>query len=197
MKNLVFTSLVIFFTFIPFSKAKATALDVNFSFDSFLVKMDTGITGAGGLNLSAEFMFSNNSFKRRVFFGSYGFYGVDTDNLEYRIGAGVKAYTYIYRHLVQGAKYSFGSNIALGGFFYHIIPKANRFSIGAEFWYSPALLSFNGTDRLYDLSARLAFRLIKNLDLYLGYRHIAMHHKNHACEFILDTSPFLGIRFNF
>lgn len=197
MKNLVKALAILILASLPFTNSQATALDVNFSFDSFVIKMDTGIKGAGGLNLSAEFMFSNNSFKRRVFFASYGFYGVDTDNLEYRIGAGIKAYTYAYKHIYKGSKYAFASNIALGGFFYHIIPKANRFSIGAEVWYAPSVTSFNGTDRLYDLSARLAFRIIKNLDLYLGYRHIAIHQKNHNCEFILDTSPFLGIRFNF
>lgn len=192
-----FLCLVSFVAFLPFKTSIAAALDANLTYDGFDIQMDTSVKGAGGLNVSAEFLFSNNNFKRRTFLSSFGFYGVDTDNLEYRIGAGVKAYVYGYRYLHIKTRYAFGSNIALGGFFYHVIPKINRFSLGAEFWYAPSITSFNGIDRLYDISARLAFRIIKNLDLYLGYRHIGMHEKNQNCEFILNSSPFLGIRFNF
>ena len=66
-----------------------------------------------------------------------------------------------------------GTALALGANFHYVWPSYNRFAIGGEFYYAPNIVSFRNTDRYMEFGVRAGYSILRNAEVYVGYRHIS------------------------
>jgi hypothetical protein len=89
-----------------------------------------------------------------------------------------------------------GLPLAVGGFLKYTIPRFNRVSLRGEAWFAPDILSFGDLERYQDYSVRIGYNVLKQADIYLGYRYVKGHFsKAPSAEF--DDKAHLGISIRF
>ncbi len=66
-----------------------------------------------------------------------------------------------------------GTVLGLGGRFNYTWPTYNRFTLGGELYYAPKIVSFNNADRYLQYGVRAGYEILRNAELYVGYRHIS------------------------
>ena len=66
-----------------------------------------------------------------------------------------------------------GTALALGANFHYVWPSYNRFAVGGEFYYAPNIVSFRNTDRYMEFGVRAGYSILRNAEVYVGYRHIS------------------------
>ena len=65
-----------------------------------------------------------------------------------------------------------GVPLAVGGWLKYTFPSLNRLSIRGDLFYAPSILSFGELDRYTDVTARIGYNVLKQADIYLGYRFV-------------------------
>ncbi|MCG8670471.1 MAG: YfaZ family protein [Pseudomonadales bacterium] len=85
-----------------------------------------------------------------------------------------------------------GFAIGLGGLVNIAIPQVEGFSIQAEAYYAPSVLSFNDVEHHIDFGAKAKYRVLDNGSVYLGYRKANIDIEN-AGDGDLDEGIHVGI----
>lgn len=65
-----------------------------------------------------------------------------------------------------------GSGLALGGFATLNIPTVPGLSFNGDLHYAPSILSFGDAESLLNVSANLSYRVIRNAEVFGGYRYL-------------------------
>ncbi|WP_303290665.1 YfaZ family outer membrane protein [Marinobacter sp. SS5-14b] len=65
-----------------------------------------------------------------------------------------------------------GGAIGLGGFATVNIPDVPGLSFGGNLHYAPSILSFGDSDDMTSLELRGSYRVIRNAEVFLGYRYL-------------------------
>ena len=66
-----------------------------------------------------------------------------------------------------------GVAVGLGAHFHYVWPSYNRFAIGGELYYAPSIVSFNNADRYMEFGVRAGYSVLRNAEVYVGYRHVS------------------------
>lgn len=170
------------------------SLEANINNDTLQVEYDRPMTGTSNLHTNASLLYTEEPSDSTVV-GTLGLQGVETDGRTYRAAIGGRLY------LMDIHSSDYGAALAFGGLFYHVVPGAQRVSIGGYGWYAPKVTSFGDTERVYELGARVAYRAIQNTDVFLGYRHLHLKNdKKYANKKLgdaLEKGLHVGFRLNF
>lgn len=169
------------------------SIEANLSNDTAQVEFDTQLPKTANLYANASFIYTEEHDNHSALVGTVGFQGVETDNETYRAAVGARLYLYDYGNLN-------GAAVAVGGMFYHTIPGAQRLSAGAYAWYAPQVTSFGDTKQIYELGGRVAFRVIQNTDIFLGYRYLQVEDEKYGKDTFdeaLEKGAHIGFRLNF
>lgn len=87
-------------------------------------------------------------------------------NLPTTAGVGMRGLAY------DDDDYSDGGGLALGGFATMNIPTVPGLSVNGDLHYAPSILSFGDADSLVSVSANLSYRVIRNAEIFGGYRYL-------------------------
>lgn len=110
-------------------------------------------------------------------------------NLPTTAGIGMRAIGYSQDHLDGGA-------LALGGFATVNIPDVPGLSVNGSLHYAPSILSFGDSDDLIDIEARVSYRVIRNADVFAGYRYLNTGFEHHG-DVNLDEGLMAGMKLFF
>ncbi|HSC48301.1 MAG TPA: YfaZ family outer membrane protein [Gammaproteobacteria bacterium] len=89
-----------------------------------------------------------------------------------------------------------GLAIGVGANFRYTWPTYNRFAIGGELYYAPSIVSFRNTDRYLQAGVRAAYQVLRNADLYVGYRYVSAAFGG-SSNITLDSSLMVGMSLTF
>ncbi|RMF16018.1 MAG: hypothetical protein D6758_08735 [Gammaproteobacteria bacterium] len=89
-----------------------------------------------------------------------------------------------------------GSALALGGSAHVKIPDVPGLGIRGTLYYAPSITSFGDADGLFRLETRVTYRVIRNADVFLGYRNIEADVENGG-DFRIDEGLFGGLSLKF
>jgi len=89
-----------------------------------------------------------------------------------------------------------GTVLGLGGRFNYTWPTYNRFTIGGELYYAPKIVSFNNADRYLEYGVNAGYEILRNAELYVGYRHISAAF-THTSTVTLDSTVMVGLNISF
>ena len=89
-----------------------------------------------------------------------------------------------------------GVAIALGAHFHYVWPSYNRFAIGGELYYAPSIVSFNHADRYMEFGVRAGYSVLRNAEIYVGYRHVAAAFTS-SSTVTLDNTFMVGLSLTF
>ena len=103
---------------------------------------------------------------------------------------GVKTYYLDIDHVDN--EFGFG----LGGEVSFKIPSSPRLQVETHFYYSPGITFSGDIDYITDFSVRGSYQLLKNGEVYLGYRNLEANIKN-AGSFDLNDGLNIGFKFLF
>jgi len=171
----------------------ASSIEANLSNDTAQAEFDTQLPKTANLYVNASLLYTEEHSNSSAIVGTVGFQGVETDNATYRAAVGGRLYVYDYDKLN-------GAAVAVGGMFYHTIPGAQRLSAGGYLWYAPQVTSFSDTEQIFELGGRVAFRVIQNTDVFLGYRYLKVKNDKYGANTFndaLEKGAHLGFRLNF
>lgn len=175
------------------STVEADSLEANLNNDTAQVELDLHIPNTANLYVNASLLYTEEHKNHSAVVGTLGFQGVETNGVGYRAAVGGRLYFYDHGP-------ASGSAVALGGLFYHVLPGATRFSAGGYAWLAPKVTSFGDTEQIIELGGRLAFRIIQNTDIFVGYRHLKIKNNKYyprAFNAALEKGVNVGFRFNF
>ena len=173
------------------------------------------IAAAPALAADADFSLTNESVK-----GQVNFFDVRSD---IQAGAG---YTYHEgsRHLINGEFHAQGQTalgnlpttagigfrgllwddddldgggVGIGGYATVNIPNVPGLSVGGSAHYAPSILSFGDSDAVTDIEARVSYRVIRNADVYAGYRYVNTDLDNSSADINLDEGVMAGMKIFF
>ncbi|MEH6346813.1 MAG: YfaZ family outer membrane protein [Bermanella sp.] len=121
---------------------------------------------------------------------SFGLNAVDvrSQNSPIRIGVGGKVFGYFTDEADSGA-------LAIGGFIRYTPPELAGLGFAGHAYYAPSVLSFNSTDKLVDLGARVEYKLLPTAVVYLGYRFFEATDEDQEIE--IANAGHFGLRINF
>ncbi len=91
---------------------------------------------------------------------------------------------------------SSGSALGIGAHFRYTWPDYNRFVLGGELYYAPNIVSFQNVDHYMQVSVRAGYEVLRNADVYIGYRHVSASFDGSA-GVTLDSSFVLGMNLTF
>lgn len=171
----------------------ASSVEAYLSDDTAQVEFDTLLPKTANLYVNASLLYTEENSNNSAFVSTVGFQGVETDNATYRAAVGGRLYFYDYGSLN-------GAAVAVGGMFYHTIPGAQRLSAGGYAWYAPQVTSFGDTERIYEVGGRVAYRVIQNTDVFLGYRYLRLKNEKSGktvFDNALEKGLHIGFRLNF
>jgi YfaZ precursor len=89
-----------------------------------------------------------------------------------------------------------GLAVGVGAHFRYTWPTYNRFAIGGELYYAPNIVSFRNTDRYLQAGVRAAYQVLRNADVYVGYRYITAAFGG-GSSITLDSSLMVGMSLTF
>lgn len=89
-----------------------------------------------------------------------------------------------------------GTVIALGGHFNFTWPTYNRFALGGELYYAPSIVSFNKADRFLEFGVRAGYQILRNAEVYVGYRHVSAAFTG-TSSLTLDNTFMAGLNLSF
>ncbi|HVA54363.1 MAG TPA: YfaZ family outer membrane protein [Gammaproteobacteria bacterium] len=89
-----------------------------------------------------------------------------------------------------------GTVLGLGGRFNYTWPSYNRFTIGGELYYAPKIVSFNNADRYLQYGVNAGYEILRNAELYVGYRHISVAFTG-TSTLTLDSTFMVGLNLSF
>ncbi|HET7306476.1 MAG TPA: YfaZ family outer membrane protein [Gammaproteobacteria bacterium] len=88
-----------------------------------------------------------------------------------------------------------GEAIAIGGFVQYQLPRYNRIGFGAHIYYAPGIISFGGLDRMLEYGVRADYQVLRNANVYLGYRQIKADFGPGFLD--MDSGFHVGMQLNF
>lgn len=171
----------------------ASSIEASLNNDTAQIEFDTRLPKTTNLHVNASVLYTEEHRDHNAIVGTVGFQGVESNNVTYRAAVGARLYFYDY------GPFS-GTAVAVGGSFYHTLPGAQRFSAGGYGWFAPKVISFGDTEQVYELGARIAFRVIQNTDIFLGYRYLKVKNVKYGRNTLkdpLENGVNLGFRLNF
>lgn len=181
---------------LTFSATQASAfslapgsLEANINKNTLQIEYDRPLVGTSNLHTNASLLYTEEQ-PESVLVGTLGLQGVETDRRTYRAAVGGRLY------LIDAPGSDKGAALAFGGLFYHVLPGAQRISMGGYGWYAPPVTSFSKTEQVYELGARIAYRAIQNTDVFLGYRYLHLKHEAGFND-SLEKGVNVGFRLNF
>lgn len=89
-----------------------------------------------------------------------------------------------------------GTVLGLGGEFRYTWPDYNRFNIGGELYVAPKIVSFNNADRFLEYGVNAGYEILRNAELYVGYRHVSAAFTG-TSTVTLDSTFMVGLHLNF
>lgn len=89
-----------------------------------------------------------------------------------------------------------GIPLAVGGFVKYTFPKWNRLSLRGEGWIAPEILSFGDLDKYQDYTVRVGYNVLKQADLYIGYRYVKGNFSD-APSVTFDDGGHIGFTIRF
>lgn len=171
----------------------ANSIEANLNNDTAQVEFDTQLPKTANLYVNASLLYTEEHNNHSAIVSTIGFQGIETDNETYRAAIGGRLYLYDYGNLN-------GAAIAVGGLFYHTVPGAQRLSAGGYGWYAPKVTSFGETEQVFEVGGRVAFRVIQNTDVFVGYRYLKIKNNKYGkgtFDEALEKGPHVGFRLNF
>ncbi len=111
-------------------------------------------------------------------------------NLPTTAGIGMKAIGYDQDNLSGGA-------LGLGGFGTVNIPRVPGLSVTGSLHYAPSILSFGDSDNMTALELRASYRVIRNAEVYGGYRYINTDLQGYSGNINLDEGLMAGMKIYF
>ena len=115
---------------------------------------------------------------------------VKTKKSPLKIGVGGKLLTYF-------AGDEEGAALAIGGFARYMPAELNGLGFSGHAYYSPSVLSFDTTENIIDLGARVEYKLLPTAMVYLGYRFVEASEENLAKDLEIIKAGHFGLRINF
>ena len=89
-----------------------------------------------------------------------------------------------------------GTALGLGGFLKYTLPAYDRISFGGHAYYAPGVVSFGDVEEFYDLDLWAGYSIIKDADVYLGWRSMKAEFKGDGTV-NMDTGLHAGFRVRF
>jgi len=89
-----------------------------------------------------------------------------------------------------------GTALGLGGFLRYTLPNYDRVSFGGHAYYAPGVVSFGDTEEFYDIDLWAGYSIIKDADVYLGWRSMKAEFKSDG-NVNMDTGLHAGFRVRF
>ncbi|SFC33131.1 YfaZ precursor [Marinospirillum celere] len=167
------------------------SLEANLNNESIQFEYDRAVTGAQNLHINGSILYTEQHSDDSASVFTVGFQGVETDNRTFRAAVGARLYGYTAPESTSGLA------LAFGGLFYHIVPGASHISLGGYGWVAPQVTSFGDTEYLYEAGARIAYRVIQNTDVFLGYRYLHLKSDDKDFNDPIEDGFHLGFRLNF
>lgn len=167
------------------------SIEANLNNESIQFELDKPVSGANNLHINASALYTEQHDDGSATVLTAGFQGVETDNQTFRAAVGARLYGYTAPDSMSGVA------LAFGGVFYHIVPGAAHVSLGGYGWAAPQVTSFGDTEYLYEAGARIAYRVIQNTDVFLGYRYLHLKSDDKDFNDTIEDGFHLGFRLNF
>jgi hypothetical protein len=89
-----------------------------------------------------------------------------------------------------------GIPIAVGGFIKYTFPRLNRLNIRGEAWIAPEILSTGDLTEYQDYTVRVGYNVLKQADIYLGYRYVQGKFDNDT-KVDFDDGAIIGFSIRF
>ncbi|TYC58010.1 hypothetical protein FMN52_15840 [Marinobacter sp. BW6] len=90
-----------------------------------------------------------------------------------------------------------GGALGLGGFATVNIPNVPGLSFTGGLHYAPSILSFGDSDDMTSLELRGSYRVIRNAELFAGYRYLNTDIENSSRDVNLDEGVMAGMKIFF
>ncbi len=90
-----------------------------------------------------------------------------------------------------------GFGVGLGGEFSLRFPQMNRLGLSSRFYYAPDILAFNDVAEIIDFALRVEYEVLRNANLYLGYRVVRAESDDTGDSVDIDRGVNVGLRINF
>ena len=90
-----------------------------------------------------------------------------------------------------------GGGVGIGGYATVNLPDVPGLSFGGSAHYAPSILSFGDSDAITDIEARISYRVIRNADVYAGYRYVNTDLDNSRRDVNLDEGVLVGMKIFF
>ena len=189
------SSLTVFFSGVLFgaalysSNSSAASLDLNLSNHAAQIRFASVIGGSTAGRSEASLGFLYNDDENYVV--DAGLLVIDVAGSKspgLELGVGGKFY------FADGDK-SEAVAISLGGQVRYKLPALQRLNFGVDGYYAPNIVAFADADKMYEVGARVGYKILPTADAYIGYRRI-------RAEFdrgneTLDESIIFGIKISY
>ncbi len=111
-------------------------------------------------------------------------------NLPTTAGLGLRALAWDDDRLDGGA-------VGLGGFATVNIPTVPGLSVHGALHYAPSILSFGDSEDMTSLEMRVSYRVIRNAELFGGYRYLNTNLEDIRGDINLDEGVLVGMKLFF
>ena len=173
-----------------FAAAAVEAAEVDLSLNTDAVRLTVGLPVGDNVLLDGSYLYHDDHGHVASFGGHVVGSASGADPLEAGIGMRV---SYIKND--RGSDED-GTALAPGGFLRYTLPQYDRVSFGGSFYFAPGVLSFGDVDKFYEASAWAGYAVIKDADLYLGWRTVRAEFQSDGTKG-MDSGPHIGFRVRF
>lgn len=144
--------------------AQAATIDLNINNDTVRAEYDARLP-QNRLSLSVGGLYheKNTATTTLAMVGLH----TQEDTATYSVGVGGKGY-WLNSKGVSGLALGLGAQGSLS------IPQIPQVRVGGHFYYAPRVISFGDVDGISDLEVRGYYQLLKDADVYLGYRKLGV-----------------------
>lgn len=166
--------------------AQATTLELNLGEDAAQFEAAGNLTS--NVELGGGFL-SSDDRDADVLAGHVQLMGVERTR-DYDIGVGVRWTQY-------DTDYGDGGGLGLGGYGYFYLPAVPRLSLGGYAFYTSGAVTNQDLDDSLEAGVRARYEVIRNIEAYVGYRHLKVDFDNRHGRTTLDDGPLVGVRLLF
>jgi hypothetical protein len=89
-----------------------------------------------------------------------------------------------------------GVPLAVGGYLQYTFPRMDRLHIRGDAYIAPSILTLSDLDKYQDYSFRVGYNIMREADLYLGWRYVEGRFEN-GSEVKFDDGFNLGFNIRF
>lgn len=177
-------------TALSFAAVPALAADADFSLTNESVKGQVNFfDGRSDIQAGAGYTYHEGS--RHMFNGEFHAQGrTALGNLPTTAGIGFRGMVWDDDDLDGGA-------LGIGGFATVNIPTVPGLSFTGGAHYAPSILSFGDSDELTSIELRASYRVIRNAEVFAGYRYINTDIDGTNADVNLDEGVMAGLKIYF